>query len=539
MQKKLKLKWVTETIGEDYKQWSKGDIILLQAQTGCGKTYFICNVLISHLKKQGQEVLYICNRKNLKRQVKIDLLKQFNMPIPELKELDKLSKIKNVTIMSYQSMQERILDEEYGGEKFKINMYNYIICDEVHYMTSDSGFNTSCRISVDTLLKDYLPNITRIFISATMVHLKDMTIKANQEHPDSSEPIIYETGEDYSYINPIIFNNNIDIVKNLIINDSSNNKWILFVTKKQIGEDLKKELLDKGISTEFIRAGSQNAEVDSIITSCKFTTKVLICTKALDNGININDDLVKSIIIFEYDFITFKQCLGRIRVNIEDAREIDLYIPKLYKKTFLCNQKFKIQPKLDAINLFNTDYNEFLRKYEDKLGDLGEYEDIFYHKDGKFIINYMGASKVYKDNEMCLYMIDKFDARGEDAFAEEALNWLGLYDETYEENTYETIEEIPILTSEIETLEKYLDTIVGKKLYSTEQQELSNLIIKQLITVGSNIDYRTKKLKPSILESILRIQLDLQYAISKVKREDKIVESKRIAKNYIIISKIL
>ena len=47
----LNLKWVSDTIGEEYKQWRKGDIITIQAQTGTGKTYFVKNVLIPvHLK---------------------------------------------------------------------------------------------------------------------------------------------------------------------------------------------------------------------------------------------------------------------------------------------------------------------------------------------------------------------------------------------------------------------------------------------------------------------------------------------------------
>lgn len=44
---KLNLKFVSDVIGEDYKKWKRGEIVLISAQTGTGKNYFIENVLKS------------------------------------------------------------------------------------------------------------------------------------------------------------------------------------------------------------------------------------------------------------------------------------------------------------------------------------------------------------------------------------------------------------------------------------------------------------------------------------------------------------
>ena len=57
---------------------------------------------------------------------------------------------------------------------------------------------------------------------------------------------------------------------------------------------------------------------------------------------------------------------------------------------------------------------------------------------------------------------------------------------------------------EIGQLENWLNNHINDRLYSDEQQELSDLIIKELTTLGNNIDYRTKKLKPKTLETLLR-----------------------------------
>ena len=38
--------YVTEKIGDEYRNWIEGDEILIQASTGSGKSYFILHVLL-------------------------------------------------------------------------------------------------------------------------------------------------------------------------------------------------------------------------------------------------------------------------------------------------------------------------------------------------------------------------------------------------------------------------------------------------------------------------------------------------------------
>ena len=82
-------------------------------------------------------------------------------------------------------------------------------------------------------------------------------------------------------------------------------------------------------------------------------------------------------------------------------------------------------------------------------------------------------------------------------------------------------------------MESYLNSLVGKKLFAEEQQELSNYIISELTNI-KDIDYRTKTLKASTVEKILRDDLGLGYVIIS-KKEGKGVNR---GKRYIIISKI-
>ena len=48
--------FVADEIQEKYKNWRLGDIILIHAQTGAGKTYFVLNVLLPYIASQGKRL---------------------------------------------------------------------------------------------------------------------------------------------------------------------------------------------------------------------------------------------------------------------------------------------------------------------------------------------------------------------------------------------------------------------------------------------------------------------------------------------------
>lgn len=80
---KLNIERITDVIGDDYyKKWRSGDVVKIQAQTGSGKTHFIVNTLANQLleyefnPKMNEKMLILCNRINLKRQLKKDLCKK-------------------------------------------------------------------------------------------------------------------------------------------------------------------------------------------------------------------------------------------------------------------------------------------------------------------------------------------------------------------------------------------------------------------------------------------------------------------------------
>ena len=52
---------------EVYKLW-KNEFVVLDCGTGCGKTYFSLHVLGNYAKKQKKKILYLCNRRKLRKQ---------------------------------------------------------------------------------------------------------------------------------------------------------------------------------------------------------------------------------------------------------------------------------------------------------------------------------------------------------------------------------------------------------------------------------------------------------------------------------------
>lgn len=537
--RKLNINWVSDSIGNDYKNWKKGDTVLISAQTGTGKTWFIKNVLLDSLMEH-ERILLVCNRTNLKRQLKKDLLKKYNQSIPDtLNELDKITTIANkVTITSYHAISNTIKESLYVkyAPKCDLSHYDYIVFDECHFIFSDGSFNNKTRFAYEEIIRQHYPFSIKVFISATMYEIKEPVINGLNYIKKSGfgldEPNLHEysTGNDYSYLSPKYFNK-IDTIINLIKNDTSNEKWLIFISDiKRDGDKIIEELGENMCS--LIKSGTESDELNSIINNSRFNKKVLICTKAMDNGININDKNLKNIVIMTWDRITFIQMLGRKRINIDNPDQVNLYIPTRYKKSFQSKLN-GYKKKEEALNLHNENEVEFHKKYDNDLKDFNGLNDLFYMDatTGKIKINLVGQTRLYADIKFTEYMIEKFEKEGKYAFIREQLRWLGLKDKKCKENMIENV----IVNQEVVTLENYLESIAGEKLFDEDQKKLSELIINQLITLSPNTDYRTKKLKPSTLEIIIRDQLSLPYVVSKPKQE---TTGEMRKKRYITVSKI-
>lgn len=478
---KLNIKRVTEIIGDEYKRWRGGDIVKIQTQTGSGKTHFIVNSLTSQLfeyefnPEMNDKMLILCNRTNLKRQLKKDLCKKFNIKIPStIQDLDELEKIHNVTVMSYQTLNELIIREKYEKDFNMLLNYKYIVCDEIHYVLEDS-FTTKTQYSLDVLIKEKYSQTIRIFMSATMDSI-DETINSifnnNQKGAFGTgikEIHTYKTGIDYSYINPYYFYKD-DSLINRIVNDKTDEKWIIFISDIKNGRNLKKELNDNGINSEFIHAKSRSKEIDNIIMDEKFNCKVLITTTILNNGVNINDEKVKHIVCKSYNLTTFIQEVGRVRVDINNPYEINLYLPTINKKQWLGIRK-TYDDIIKECTLLVTDPTEFKRQFNDDYDSLSK-GTFRLDENNEWQINETRLMYAKEQQEFINSILDNYDKHKEKTYIIKQLQSLGLDKDISNKKLLENIQN----DGHKDYIKEYVLSKVNTYLDKKEQNKLIDIM---------------------------------------------------------------
>lgn len=546
MGKKLELDWVTDIIGEDYKTWKNGDVITVEAQTGTGKTHFVINTLINYMLNY-EKMIYICNRVGLKRQIIIQLLKKYNMDIPmkdekvDLEELDKIETIKNITVTLYHNIANTIMFNKYMNASYTLDCYNYIICDECHFFFTDAGFYNKSIYAFNELIKDRHRMSKTVYISATMEEVKAAILRAYDINKEKGFGTYvdfklheYSTGIDYSYLDIKYFNNIKNIVQ-LIKNDTTEDKWLIFVASKGKGKYVKNELLDAGISSVFIEAGSKNDEVKNIIDNSKFDCKVLVSTKVLDNGVNIKDDSVKNLVISTYDKTTFIQEIGRLRVDIMNAHQVNLYIDTMSKKGFSGKLDKVYNEKQKSINLFNTNIDKFKLKYNNDMNEV--YHDIFYlDKDNNWKINPVGKFRLRKDIKFANEMLELFEIE-KMSYIYKQLKWINMQD-TY--NINNLIEDV-FDTLSIDELNKFLESAYENNERFTKDyfiECIDNIINSddRLKVTFNNLDGRKNRTKGQKKYNELFKKICLDYRVGSISPKEY-VDGKRKTVTYWIITR--
>ena len=494
---KLNLKYISDVIGGEYKNWEKGDRILLKSQTGTGKSYFCLNILAPYVKSKYEKILILANRKVLCEQLEKD--------IPD--------DLKNtITVWSYQKLNQMIIN----NEDMDLN-FDYIICDEFHYVVNDS-FTGKTHMTFDKLAKGYNPDIIRIYISATFDETIERRIKKivkdeNMKYYAKDRKLfIYSSGRDYSYLTPNAFTKKETLI-NKILNDNTQDKWIIFVSNKEQGKEIKELLLDEGISTKFIYSNSNNEiiekELDNIITKEKFTSKVLITTAVLDNGVNLKDKTIKNIVYFGFDYeCNMIQSIGRIRfTSFNNAYKINLYIQKKSKKSI--QAKINVLNKnIKTIESVMKDEKKFKMKYRKDLYKIPKY--IYLDENDRFRVDILSFYNFRNEIKLLQNMLDEYT---ENIFVEKVCDILKIDKSLIIDIDEEDIENKIIKTKD-ETL-SYLQSLVGKELDKEQQNELIEKI--NIRDSKGRLKKSTNIIKPQLIKNY-RIDLLTKRVIRNGKR---------------------
>lgn len=92
--------FITDLIGDNYKNWKVGDKIIISSPTGSGKSTFILRSLLPYAMRQGKHIVYICNRKIPNDQFTVESRKQIES-ILETTELTE-EEVHSIHVTTYQ-----------------------------------------------------------------------------------------------------------------------------------------------------------------------------------------------------------------------------------------------------------------------------------------------------------------------------------------------------------------------------------------------------------------------------------------------------
>ncbi|MGW8957344.1 hypothetical protein [Paenibacillus sp. NPDC055715] len=326
---------VTEKINGEEVEWKNGDIVLISSGTASGKSYFIRNKLEQLADRQNVNILLLVNRKNLYKQNK------------EAIDNSLFSRIK---VELYQTIENQLNK----GKEYNFSPYKYIVCDESHYFTTDSGFNDNADDSLQAILG--LQSQIRIFMSATghvlFSYIKDQYRRKLKQK--GNKIWTYSIPIKFNQIASLSFYTDFYAIEKWIERkfNKANDKIIYYADTIQKAFELHMKYDDslfvcsKSSKNKKYLKYVDDDQVGSMIKQNRFDCKYLFTTTVLDNGFDLKDEQIKLIVCDIFDVDTMLQCIGRKRFK---------------------NDQDKVHVVL--LNRSNRDLNNYLRSVQKKLDE--------------------------------------------------------------------------------------------------------------------------------------------------------------------------
>lgn len=466
--------YITELVTiEEIEKWKENDLITISAGTGKGKSYFIKNNLYAIAKRDNKRILMLIHRRNC--------VNQFQM---ELKEAGKYES-GVLDIKTYQSIET--IRKKSGH--YELDNYDYIICDEFHYFMSDAAFNIYTDLSLKAILES---KTTKIFMSATGNYMKEFLNKTLK-----LKSIDYELPIDFNFIENLqFFYNDVTLEKYVeqairlnekavffiqsatkayelhqkfrdisIFNCSKSNKLYKHVDENQINDMLRNEGFDK-----LDKDGNKDSTEGKL---------VLITTTVMDAGVNLVMNDLRHIVCDVKDTGVMVQCIGRRRLTSRN----DSF--RVYVRAISNQQLGGIETQLRSRVKIAEDFIKYGEKH---------YVKENYRKAGDVMIYDEPSTELGDETEskkklnLLMYFKLKMDLLEIEAIKEKGRfhpYMRYITEEVFNLSKYGSYE----ADKENMDLEEYLSSIVGKKLFKEDQNELKEVFKKNGLkarTMGIN-----------------------------------------------------
>lgn len=459
--------WVSNIIGNDYKLW-KNEFVVLDCGTGCGKTYFSLHVLGNYAKKQKKKILYLCNRRKLRKQIYSDT--------------KSLGLLNVVYVMSYQMLQRDIQDGK------TIPHFDYIVADECHYFTTDAKFNEYTDVSYDFLMKQKQSVV--LWVSATAkTFFRWLADKGKVK-----KRYIYRVDKDYSYVKKLYFyqKDELTTIIDDILENEPQSKIVVFCNSASRMEEMNKRYAD--IANYFCSSTSSSTKLKEMCGYSKATKKVADCvitlpdgritfekrilftTTVLDNGVDLKDKDIKHIFSEIFDVDSLIQSLGRKR-SVDEEDTCTFYIREFQPKAIqgLLNIN---EAQLQPVQLYKHSYKEFYEKYgngkERKRLNKNKIFYSFFAEDkhlSKIKVNECRYRKYEQDNNILVQMKE--------------LGHIPILNYFLGEELSSKSEYIVVDVKQIDMFMEYLKSIEGKWLFQEERERIK----EEFETIGVKLRY--------------------------------------------------
>ncbi len=524
--------YLTDVIGDDYKNWKPGDDIWLNSTCGTGKTTFVMNI-IEYFLDQGYKILYLTNRTQLLNQVKLSVLKKLNHPDKNT-PVEYLHLIKNIDgyiyFSNYQGLAEAYKNKcKYRGEVFA-NHKVLLVCDEVHWFTSDCLFSEGPDYVLDKLLQQFFSSITLYMTSTDWDTYSDIGYRLsrihqeryigdrlisfqmnpggfvynsilNEEHPYSPVFSRCYTSEqfDSTNIKAYSFNSDDNIIEQ-IRSTSDSKKWLIFADTKEHGEKLQGMIPDSVFifsedwNYKLRREGKE--EMSNLVTDEMFKHRVLIATSILDCGTTISDKDVKHVVVNSIDPVTTMQFVGRVRRN---GSSLNLYFnarsdADIWRRFTELDDKIKLVKEV-------TDNNNG-KALSENMDDVAKFiisRWIYITDNRKFIRNNLGFKKACSLRDYIAGILADSCEHGKNMFLVHQLNLFGLNsDDCYDLNVDKEQRSVSKIVAVI-------DPISNKELTTEDYKAFCSVLDSKIVEAyGSTIIRGTGTHKPETYNTIFK-----------------------------------
>ena len=427
---------IAEGIDDDLNSFNA---TLIQAPTGFGKTHFIIHEVLPKVIQTGGKMLLVSNRVAVSYQQKQEVMEMVDpsevgclTPKGVLKKTD----FGPVKIMTLQALDLFLATSE--GEKYAKEV-TVLVVDEVHYFIGDIAFNPNAARLI-RVIAQLFNEATRIYMTATpedvltpLAEVENKVVRPLKERMGvrfsplmlGQPPVIdlYQYKSDKYRSLPIrYFLRNDDLYRK--IEESGEDKWLIFVPSKEQGATLQETIGDDAM---FISADSKGSDMwNQLLSEERLPCRVLITTSVLDCGVNIHDEALKHVVIPFEDQVTFIQALGRVR--FKDTPNFTLYAKAIDKKRlnglmYRNRELLSLAVEIKKIGHYNSYVDRFRQE-----GDRSKMALLYLKYDGKYDFNELYHHKLRRQRQYYGQLAADIDQYGRSAFPRLVHQWLGQPD---------------------------------------------------------------------------------------------------------------